>query len=112
PDTHGSRLAYPSCNKSSARKLLYNPHRLTLTLRPDEGLSARQVQAEVERLAAIKARLGADEVAAILRQAEELKARQARKDDESILPKVGLEDIPREMAYVAPAERLDSPLPL
>jgi len=111
-DTLRARIADPDYIKSLARKLLDNPHRVTLTLRPDEGLSARQVQAEVERLAAIKARLGADEAAAILRQAEELKARQARKDDESILPKVGLEDIPREMAYVAPAERLDSPLPL
>ena len=112
-DTLRERIADPDYIKALARKLLLdNQHRVTLTLRPDAELSARQVQAELERLATIKANLDADGAAAIVRQAEELKARQARKDDESILPKVGLADIPREMAYVAPAERLTAPLPL
>src|SRR5690606_38757518 len=66
----------------------------------------------ISRLAAIKAGLDADQRMAIVRQAEALKERQARKDDESILPKVGLEDIPPQMAYVAAQERLQQPLPL
>ena len=94
------------------RLLLDNQHRVTLTLRPDQGLSARKMQAEMARLATIKAGLDEEQKAAIIRQAEVLKERQGRKDDESILPKVGLEDIPAQLAYVAAAEKLQEPLPL
>tara|TARA_R110001592_G_scaffold363341_1_gene684389 strand:+ start:245 stop:3175 length:2931 start_codon:yes stop_codon:yes gene_type:complete len=92
--------------------LLNNPHRVRLTMTPDTTLSAKRDEAEAERLAAIKAGLDEAGKQAIIEKAQILNDRQQQKDDESILPKVGLEDIPLEMAYVAPTERLESPLPL
>ncbi|MDX2465212.1 MAG: insulinase family protein [Porticoccus sp.] len=92
--------------------LLNNPHRVRLTMTPDTTLSAKRDEAEAERLATIKAGLDEAGKQAIIEKAQILNERQQQKDDESILPKVGLEDIPLEMAYVAPTEKLESPLPL
>ena len=81
--------------------LLDNPHRVCLTMKPDTSLSKRKDEAEAERLAAIKAALSSDEKANIVAQAAALEARQNEQDDESILPKVGLSDVP-----------LDCPIPI
>src|SRR5690606_5339044 len=90
----------PDYIKTLTRKLLLdNQHRVRLTLRPDPQLSARRVSAEMARLEKIKAELSETEKQQIIHQAEALKVRQTRKDDESILPKVGLEDIPKVLAY-------------
>ena len=112
-ETLRQRIADPQYIKTLARRLLLdNQHRVTLVLRPDPELSARRVQAEMDRLAAIKADLDDNGKQAIVEQAEALKKRQASKDDDSILPKVGLDDIPSEMAYITPVEKLPTPLPL
>jgi Zn-dependent M16 (insulinase) family peptidase len=79
------------------RKLLDNPHRVTLTLRPDEKLEGHHQQAIREALARRKASLTEDEVTAIVERAQALEQRQLRKDDDSILPKVGLDDVPLQM---------------
>jgi len=79
------------------RKLLDNPHRVTLTLRPDEKLESHHQQAIREALARRKASLTEEEVKAIVERAEALEQRQLRKDDDSILPKVGLDDVPLQM---------------
>ncbi|RBW49949.1 insulinase family protein [Marinobacter sp. F3R11] len=79
------------------RKLLDNPHRVTLTLRPDDKLDARRQQAIREALAKRKAELSSDEVAQIVDRAKALEERQMRKDDDSILPKVDLTDVPLQM---------------
>ncbi|SFM19388.1 insulinase family protein [Marinobacter zhejiangensis] len=76
------------------RKLLDNPHRVTLTLRPDAHLEKRRQDAIANALAEKKAALSDDEVQRIVEQAAALEARQQRKDDDSILPKVSLEDVP------------------
>ena len=76
------------------RKLLENPHRVTLTLRPDEKLESRRQQAIKDALAERKASLSEAEAQSIVDQAKALEERQLRKDDDSILPKVGLEDVP------------------
>ena len=76
------------------RCLLDNPHRVTLTLRPDEDYQGREIQAEVARLAAIKQSLNDDEKQAIVEQAKALDARQQQEDDKDILPEVTLADIP------------------
>lgn len=76
------------------RKLLDNPHRVTLTLRPDEKLESRRQQAIKDALAERKASLSEAEAQSIVDQAKALEERQLRKDDDSILPKVGLEDVP------------------
>ncbi|MFT4614832.1 MAG: Zn-dependent M16 (insulinase) family peptidase [Bacteroidia bacterium] len=79
------------------RLLLDNPHRITLTLSPDPELSPRQVEEERSRLADIKQ--GMDESAreATVKLAADLLARQAQQDDESILPKVQLSDVPEQL---------------
>ncbi|WP_111640808.1 insulinase family protein [Marinimicrobium alkaliphilum] len=79
--------------------LLDNPHRIRLTLRPDTHFNAHRDQAEQDRLAAIKATLSDADKQRIIERAEALDARQNRKDDDSILPKVGLEDIPAQLHY-------------
>ncbi|WP_372964542.1 insulinase family protein [Marinobacter sp.] len=79
------------------RKLLDNPHRVTLTLRPDEKLEGYHQAALREALAKRKASLSEEEVKAIVEQAQALEERQLRKDDDSILPKVGLADVPLQM---------------
>lgn len=79
------------------RKLLENPHRVTLTLRPDEKLESRRQQAIREALARRKATLTGEEAQQIVDRARALEERQMRKDDDSILPKVDLSDVPLQM---------------
>lgn len=76
------------------RKLLDNPHRVTLTLRPDEQLESRRQKAIKDALARRKATLSDDEIRQIVERAQALEERQMRKDDDSILPKVDLSDVP------------------
>lgn len=76
--------------------LLDNPHRVTLTLKPDAQLSERQQSAEQATLAAIKAAMSKEEKQAIIDQANALDARQQQEEDLDILPKVDLSDIPKE----------------
>jgi len=82
--------------------LLDNPHRVRLTLRPDTEISARKQQAEIARLAAMKAQLSEEDKQLIITRSRALQERQQQKDDdESILPKVGLEDIPADLHYTS-----------
>ena len=91
----------PQFIASKARTLLLeNQHRVRLTLSPDEELSARKEQAEKQRLAEIRAQLSDGEKQQIIQTAHALQERQQREDDASILPKVGVEDIPAEMPRV------------
>lgn len=78
--------------------ILDNPHRLTLTLSPDTELAAKKVAAEVKQLAAIKANLTKEESDAIVAQAKSLALRQSQEDDPGLLPKVGLEDVPKTIS--------------
>ncbi len=75
--------------------LLDNPHRLTLTMKPDAGLAQRKVEAELQRLSAIKAELSSSDKTSIIEQSLALAARQEEVDDPGVLPKVGLEDVPK-----------------
>ncbi len=92
--------------------LLDNQHRVRLTMRPEPELSARRLRAEMDRLAATRARLTDSEKQDIVARAQALNARQEQKDDDSILPKVGLADIPREMDYTPAHGHTNAPLPL
>ena len=77
--------------------LLSNAHRVTLTLSPDEALETRRNQAEKDRLSKIKAGLSEEQKQHIIERSQALKARQEQVDDMSILPKVGLEDVPARL---------------
>ncbi|VAW58046.1 Predicted insulinase-like Zn-dependent peptidase DVU0941, partial [hydrothermal vent metagenome] len=87
------------------KNLLDNPHRIRLIMSPDTGLSQARENAEADRLASIKARLSDDEKQQIITQAAALEARQNEVDDISILPKVGLEDVPAKMQIPAGTEK-------
>lgn len=88
----------PDFIKQLARDLLIdNPHRVTLVMTPDRELSSRREAAEADRLAALKDQLSAEDKQRVIEQALALNQRQMQKDDESILPKVDLEDIPPDI---------------
>lgn len=82
--------------------LLNNRHFVRLTLRPDNKLGAEELRIEKAKLAKKKAELSEDDANAIVSQSLALKARQEQTDDGSILPSVGLADIPSEIKYPLP----------
>lgn len=88
--------------------LLNNQHRVTLTFKPDEKLDENKLEAEKSKLAAIKESLSDSEIKEIVANGEALKARQLTKDDESILPKVGLSDVADKLIIPSP-DRSQSP---
>ncbi|WP_373290107.1 insulinase family protein [Amphritea balenae] len=77
--------------------LLDNAHRVRLTLRPDADLAKRRDAAETAALDKIKAGLTEKQRQAIIDQAAALEERQHQIDDESVLPKVTIADVPNEM---------------
>ncbi|MCB1689816.1 MAG: insulinase family protein [Halioglobus sp.] len=93
-DLH-KQIQDPDYIRQLARQLLLdNPHRVTLVMTPDKQLSTRQREEEEARLASIKAAMGAAEREATVQLAADLVARQAQVDDDSVLPKVELSDVP------------------
>ena len=80
--------------------LLENEHRVCLALKPSISLNAEKESETKSHLEKIKSALSQEEKIGIVKLSKDLQARQERIDDESILPKVGLEDIPDEM-YIA-----------
>lgn len=95
--------AKPGFISSLVRELMLdNPHRVTLTLRPDSQISERRNRAEIERLAKAKAELSEDEASGIVQLASALAARQAEVDDPDILPKVTLADVPSDLPIPIP----------
>ncbi len=65
--------------------LLDNPHRVTVVLAPDAELARRQSEAEAERLAAARAAMSAEEAAAVMAQAAELKRQQETPDPPEVV---------------------------
>jgi Zn-dependent M16 (insulinase) family peptidase len=92
------RIEDPGYLRGLAKRLLLdNAHRVRLVMAPDPALGAKRLAAEGERLAAIKAQLDESDKQRIVQQAAELAARQVRKDNPDILPKVTLDDIPADL---------------
>lgn len=99
-DSLRARILEPDFIQRLVRELLLdNPHRVRLTLRPDAQLSERKQAAELARLAERKASLSDADKQAIVERARALQARQLFKDDEAILPKVTLHDVPAQLHY-------------
>lgn len=92
--------------------LLDNPHRVRLDLYPDTAIPARREAAERAQLDAIRAALDERQCQEIVARAKALAERQARVDDDDILPRVELSDVPAEMPYVAATTRSTAPVPL
>jgi len=74
--------------------LLNNQHRVLLSMQPDKTLNKQRMQHEKQRLLAMRDAMNDTDKQAVVKLAADLQTRQAQQDDESILPKVGLEDIP------------------
>lgn len=88
----------PNFIKNLVKKnLLDNQHRIRLVMTPDTNLSKAKEKAEADKLAEIKTKLTDEEKQQIISQAAALEKRQNEVDDISILPKVGLEDVPAKM---------------
>ena len=77
--------------------VLDNPHRITLTVAPNPDLDQLRKEAEKQRLADMRANLDEDAIANVRKLARDLEQRQNQVDDVSILPKVGLTDIPKDV---------------
>ena len=80
--------------------LIDNPHRVRLTLKPDAQKSERDQAVEQAQLDHIAANLDDSQREQLRVQAKLLAARQAQEDDLSLLPKVGLADIPADLHIV------------
>ncbi|MDX1692666.1 MAG: insulinase family protein [Ketobacteraceae bacterium] len=80
-------------------ELLENRHRIRLVMVPDENLESEKDARVREHLDEVKSNLSEQDAQAIVERTRALLARQASEDDESILPKVGIDDVPpnREM---------------
>ncbi len=65
--------------------LLDNPHRVAVVLEPDAELARRQSEAEAQRLAAARAAMSAEEAAAVMAQAADLKRRQETPDPPEVV---------------------------
>ena len=92
------KIRDPDYIRRLARQLLLdNPHRVTLVMTPDTELSATRMAAEAARLADIKAGMDESQRAATVQLASDLLARQGQVDDESILPRVELSDVPASL---------------
>lgn len=79
--------------------LLDNPHRLTLSVHPDNTLSAASAAQEKQKLAGIKRELSAAQKQELVRQAQALQERQNSTPDVSVLPKVELSDVPADIKW-------------
>lgn len=79
--------------------LIDNPHRVRLSLVPDSNKGKQEAQAEQARLDAIEQSLTEEDKITLRQQAAELAERQAAPDDLSLLPKVGLEDVPANIRF-------------
>ncbi|BCR05851.1 metalloprotease [Desulfuromonas versatilis] len=78
------------------RYLLDNPHRATLTLKPDPEQGPREEQATASELERIKASLSPEQTRKIVERAAELQQAQEAEEDLSCLPTLELEDIASE----------------
>ncbi len=75
-------------------RLLENPHRALVVLRPNEALLRQQADAERTKLEAIRARLSDEQKCALVAQSERL--RQIESAPSSLLPILALDDLPRD----------------
>jgi len=76
--------------------LIENPHRVRLTMVPDRDMSGRAAAELADELAARKRQLDEKDKMQIVECAMALKARQEQGEDEELLPRVGLEDVPED----------------
>ena len=107
------RIEDPGYIKDLAQRLLLdNNHRVTLVMAPDKELSAKKLAKEAQRLSAIKASMDDAQKQSTVQLASDLAERQLQVDDESILPKVELSDVPAGLPELSFEEHDSGPLHL
>tara|TARA_R110001599_G_scaffold49212_4_gene140661 strand:+ start:1404 stop:4358 length:2955 start_codon:yes stop_codon:yes gene_type:complete len=112
-DTLRAKIGDPGYIRQLARRLLLdNPHRVTLVMTPDTHLSQRRLEAEAERLAALKANMDEAQKQAVIDLAEQLEKRQKHSDDPGVLPCVTLADVPERLPELECTEHTQGPLRL
>lgn len=79
--------------------LVDNPHRVHLTLVPDPDKTNKLIQQEQEKLKTLNQNLDQNAKDTLKQNALDLQKRQVLEDDISLLPKVGLEDVPPHIAF-------------
>ncbi len=87
-----------------ASSLLHNPHRTTMVLQPDPALRQREVAAEQDRLAQVRATLSQADIQAVIENTQQLKQAQETPDPPEILatmPMLTLADIDRHQKEIA-----------
>lgn len=79
--------------------LIDNQHFVTITMRPDRELAAKEIADELESLQKIRSKYTEDEMNLLVKQAQDLINFQKDQEDEdlSILPKVNLEDVEKNI---------------
>ncbi|MEZ5571555.1 MAG: insulinase family protein [Halioglobus sp.] len=106
------QICDPHYIRQLARQLLLeNPHRITLVMTPDTQLSAKHRAREAARLADIKESMSDAQRHATVKLAADLVARQAQVDDDSVLPKVELSDVPAALPELTFTEQRLAGLP-
>jgi len=90
----------PACFQEMIdRYFLRNPHRTTLTLRPEPGLAARQAAEEQQRLQAAREAMGPEDLQKAVETTQQLRELQERPDPPEALaaiPFLKLKDLDRE----------------
>lgn len=76
-----------------------NPHRVMLSLLPDDQKAKEKQAKEDKKLQKIYDELDSSYINLLKQQASELAERQSAEDDLSLLPKISFEDIPKEIEF-------------
>lgn len=91
------------------RHLLDNPHRVLLVSEPDAELAQRLERDERRKLRDIKQGFNAERLAEVRRRCEAIAARQRRRDDPGVLPRLELADVPERISTPKPKRRCEAP---
>lgn len=83
------------------RLLLENPHRVRLTLKPDVNLTTERENKLKQELSELRQSMSSEDMAELIEKTRQLNERQDQEDDPEVLPTLGLEDVPKDMAFVA-----------
>jgi presequence protease len=94
------RLKGPFFENLIRKYFLDNPHRVTITLKPDSELAVQMETLERQNLDTIRQTLSDQQIQTIIKESQELKARQESPEDTSVLPTLELTDIPMKMEDV------------
>lgn len=82
-----------------SRLLLQNDHKVRLVMQPDPDYNAKKQKSEQDKLKLVESSLDGKQKQQIIDTAKALLDRQKELGDESVLPKVTKEDIPKALHY-------------